>query len=104
MTVFWTAFAKEKLNDIFEYYKRRSRSAKVASKLIEGIIDHTIELEKQPYIGQREELLLKRPQEFRYLVFKSYKIIYWINEPKNRIDIAHVFDTRQNPDKIEQMI
>lgn len=73
LTVFWTEFAKHKLNDIFEYYKRKSRNVNVARKLVDGIIDHTIGLEKQPYIGQREELLTDRPQKFRYLVFKDYQ-------------------------------
>lgn len=66
------------------------------------IIDHTVGLEKQAYIGQKEELLSERLLGFRYLVLKSYKIIYWINEPKNRIDIAHVFDIRQDPFKIRE--
>lgn len=100
LTVFWTEFAKDKLDDIFEYYKKKSKSINVARKLVDSIIDHTIGLEKQPYIGQKEELLSDRPQDLRYLVFKSYKIIYWINEQKNRIDIVHVFDTRQDPIKI----
>ncbi len=102
LTVFWTEFAKDKLDDIFEYYKLKSKSAKVAKKVVDSIVDQTIGLEKQPNIGQKEELLSDRPQGFRYLVFKSYKIIYWINEPKNRIDITHVFDTRQNPSKIRE--
>jgi plasmid stabilization system protein ParE len=102
LTVFWTEFAKDKLDDIFEHYKLKSRSVNVTRKLVDSIIDHSIGLEKQPYIGQKEELLSKRPQGFRYLVFKSYKIIYWINEPKNRIDIVHVFDTRLDPLKIKR--
>lgn len=102
MTIFWTVFARDKLDDIFDYYKRRSGSANVARKLVKSIIDHTIGLEKHPYIMQREELLMDPSQEFRYLVFKSYKIIYWINERKNRIDIAHVFDTRQDPFRIRE--
>lgn len=77
-----------------------SGNVNVARKLVNSIVNHTLGLERQPYIGQKEELLLKQPQNFRYLVFKSYKIVYWINEPKNRIDITHVFDTRQNPLKI----
>lgn len=60
----------------------------------------TLELKNQPEIGQIEELLIDRPQNFRYLVFKNYKIIYWINYPFNRIEIANVFDTRQNPQKL----
>ncbi|MFS4418834.1 type II toxin-antitoxin system RelE/ParE family toxin [Maribacter sp. 2307ULW6-5] len=102
LTVFWTEFAKERLEDIFEYYKRKSKSIDVARKLVDSIVNHTIGLERQPYIGQKEELLSGRPQGFRYLVFKSYKIIYWINEPKKRIDIAHIFDTRRDPFKIRE--
>lgn len=56
-------------------------------------------LEKNPKIDQIEELLKSRPQEFRYLVHTNYKIIYWINEDKQRIVIANIFDTRQNPKK-----
>jgi plasmid stabilization system protein ParE len=67
------------------------------------IIDQTINLGKNPNIGQKEELLLNRPENFRYLVYKNYKIIYWVNSIKNRIDIVNVFDTRQNPEKIEKL-
>ena len=38
----------------------------------------------------------------RYLVYKNYKVIYWINEKENRIEINDVFDTRQNPTKIKR--
>ena len=56
LTVFWTEFAKDKLDDIFEHCKCKSKSVNVSRKLVDGIIDHTIDLEKQPYIGQSEEL------------------------------------------------
>jgi plasmid stabilization system protein ParE len=102
LTVYWTRFAESKLDKIFEYYETKI-STLTARKLIAGIIDKTIGLEKKPYIGQEEELLTDRPQNFRYLVYKSYKIIYWINQDKNRIDIANVFDTRQNPVKIRDL-
>ncbi|WP_339708857.1 type II toxin-antitoxin system RelE/ParE family toxin [uncultured Kriegella sp.] len=82
LTVFWTEFAKEILDDIFEHHKLKSKSVKVARKLVGSIVDRTITPENQLHIGQKEELLSDRPQKFRYLVFKNYKIIYWINEPK----------------------
>jgi plasmid stabilization system protein ParE len=46
LTVFWTEFAKGKLDDIFEHYKLNSRSANIAKKLVDGITDQTIGLEK----------------------------------------------------------
>jgi plasmid stabilization system protein ParE len=102
LTVFWTEFATNKLADIFEYYQQKSKSVKVARKLVETIIDRTIGLEKHPFTGQIEELLVDRQQEFRYLVVENYKIIYWINPSKNRIEVVHVFDTRQNPLRLRE--
>ena len=63
LTVYWTRFAEDKLDDI----------------------------------------LSTRPQNFRYLVFKNYKIIYWINQNKNRVDIVNIFDTRQSPLKMKTL-
>jgi plasmid stabilization system protein ParE len=67
-----------------------------------GIAKETLKLKKQPEIGQIEELLLDRPNEFRFLVHKNYKIIYWINKREKRIEINDIFDSRQNPIKIER--
>lgn len=47
-------------------------------------------------MGQVEELLVHRNQKFHYLVYKNYKVIYWINEAKNQIEIMNVFDCRQD--------
>ncbi len=102
LVVYWTRFAEDKLDDIYDYYESKVER-RIARKLISGIIDKTIGLDKNPYIGQKEELLSDRPQNFRYLVFKNYKIIYWINQNKNRIDIVNVFDTRQNPLKMKKL-
>jgi len=102
LVVYWARFAEDKLDDIYNYYESKA-GIPIARKLISGIIDKTIGLDKNPHIGQKEELLSDRPQNFRYLVFKNYKIIYWINQNKNRIDIVNVFDTRQNPVKIKKL-
>ena len=99
LTVYWTQFAEEKLEDIFEYYSIKA-SSRVAHKLIQGIISQSTKLEKNPFIGQKELLLIDRPQEFRYLVYKNYKIVYWINVVKSRIEIVNIFDCRQNPEEI----
>jgi len=102
LEVYWTQFSQDKLSEIFDYYEITA-SSRIARNLVTGIIDQTIKLGKNPNIGQKEELLKNRTEEFRYLVYKNYKIIYWINTIKNRIDIINVFDTRQNPEKIEKL-
>lgn len=98
--IFWTDFAKEQLRNIFDYYKLKA-SSRIAKNLVTGIVEKTNILDFQKEIGQKEELLLSRKENFRYLIYKNYKIIYWFNEDKNRIEISDVFDVRQNPVKIQ---
>ena len=101
LKIYWTEFSEKELSKIFQYYKREV-NYQVAKKIVDGIYNETLKLSTQPEIGQIEELLKNRKQDFRYLVFKDYKIIYWINRDKNWIEINDVFDTRQNPPKIKR--
>lgn len=93
LKIYWTDFSKTQLRDIFEYYKENA-SLKIAKNITLGIAKETLKLKKQPTIGQIEELLIDIPNEFRYLVYKNYKIIYWINQVENQIEIIDVFDSR----------
>jgi plasmid stabilization system protein ParE len=99
LEVYWLELAEHKLKNIYDYYASKS-STIVAEKLVDGIINTTLIIEKQPEIGQIENSLLTRKQKFRYLVYKNYKIIYWVNYDFKRIEIVNVFDTRQDPSNI----
>ena len=102
LKIYWTDFSKNELQKIFSYYKENA-NLRIAKSLILGITKKVLTLKVQPSIGQKEELLKGRKQEFRYLVYKNYKIIYWINNEENRIEIIDVFDTRQNPIKMNEI-
>jgi plasmid stabilization system protein ParE len=98
----WTDFSKKQLKNIFEYHKEKA-GVFVARKLVTGIAKETLKLKTHPSIGQEEALLKNDSREFRYLVFKSYKIIYLKITEKNIIEIFDVFDTRQNPVKMKRI-
>ena len=96
LKIIWSVFAETQLDEIYEYYEKNA-SPRVAKKLVKGIIDEPKKLIKTPQIGQEEELLKQRETEYRYLVFKNYKLIYSVDIQNGFIKIADVFDTRQNP-------
>lgn len=100
--VVWARFALKKLFKIFEFYKLKA-SIRVAENITTGIENATEILKHFPLKGEKEELLINHKKEFRHLIYKNYKIIYWQNEKKNRIEIVNVFDTRQNPTKIKKL-
>jgi len=77
LIVFWTDTARIQLEEIFDYYKNIA-SLTVAKKLVNKLVDRTIQLENNSESGAKEPLLSKRKFEYRYLVDGNYKIIYWI--------------------------
>ncbi|MGO3708449.1 type II toxin-antitoxin system RelE/ParE family toxin [Mesonia hippocampi] len=97
MKIIWTDFAVESLKDIFDYYSDKV-SRKIAHKIRKQIFSSTKQLIKNPASCQLELNLEKLKQNHRYLVNGNYKIVYRINE--NEIIINDVFDTRQDPIKI----
>ena len=83
LKIYWTQFSETELRKIFKYYLDKA-SYRVAKKLVDGIFSETLILSKQPKLGRIEELLIYRDQEFRYILYKNYKIIYWISIKENR--------------------
>lgn len=102
LRVFWLQFAEDKLQDIYLYYRIKA-GKKTAEKIVNGIANKTVGLAQMPRMGQIENNLTHRKIEYRYLVYANYKIIYWINSASSRVEIANVFDTRQDPQKINEM-
>lgn len=99
--IHWTDFAKRELNKNYIYYRDKV-SVSVAKKITNQIVLDTLHLKVLPESGAIEELLKSRKQQFRYIVSTNYKVIYWVNSKENRIEIIDVFDTRQNPTKINR--
>ena len=102
LEIYWTEFAEDELHKIFKHYLKKA-GYRIAKKLVDGIYDEPSKLKTHAEIGQIEQFLDGRSQVFRYLIYnKNYKIIYWINNEENRIEIIDVFDVRQNPPKIRR--
>lgn len=100
LKVFWTETALEMLEDIFDYYKSEVNTD-IGRHLIKKIVSRTLQLKTNPRSGPKEPLLYQRKFEYRYLVEGNYKIIYWVGN--NYVNIAAVFDTRQNPQKLRNI-
>lgn len=98
--ILWSDLALSQLEDIFDYHKTVA-SVSVARKLVKSIIETTLKLEVNPFLGAKEPLLADRPFEYRFLVKKNYKIIYRFNE--SIVWVIAVFDTRQNPEKLARI-
>jgi len=101
VNIIWSKFAETQLDEIYDYYEDKAGS-KVAKKIVRGIIDESKKLIKSPLIGQKEELLKQRDTEYRYLIFRNYKLIYSVDNRNGYIKIADVFATQQNPIKLKR--
>lgn len=92
MRIEWSIFAKKQISKV-----RNDTSFNTVSI----IYSRAKTLLNFPFLGQIEDLLSFRKENFRYLVEVNYKIIYWIDE--DVIRIVSVFDTRQNPEKLKNL-
>ena len=97
MKIIWSDFSSETLKDIFQYHKQIAGN-NIAQKLKDKIFQSTKQLIKYPNSGQTEESLAELNEDHRYLVSGNYKIVY--KKVKEGILITDIFDTRQNPIKI----
>ncbi len=101
MTVFYTAWAKQQLREIYTFYKEVGNSKK-GRKIRVAVNKKVLQLKDFPLffplLGREEELLSSLGQGHRYVVEDQYKIIYRIIE--STIYITDIFDTRRNPNQM----
>lgn len=100
-TILWSSFAEQQIANVYSYYLEEA-SAKVAKKIARGLIKAPDSLLKNPDLGQIELSLTDLKIEYRYILYKNYKIIYSLDHKLGQIKIADVFDTRQNPHKLKR--
>ena len=98
MQIEWTLSAQRDLRKVYQFYELNF-SEKIAQKVVSRILKTSKNLKYGKSIGQEEELLKKLNQNHRYLLSEHNKIIYKVEQ--NVIYITHVFDTRQNPNKLK---
>jgi plasmid stabilization system protein ParE len=99
--IIWSNFAENELDEIFTYYSEVA-GVSIAKNLLQNIIAEPKKLIANPKLGQCEELLLHRSNEYRYLLYKQFKLIYSVDYERKWIKIADVFDSRQNPKKLNR--
>jgi len=90
------------LDNIINKNNKETQNIEGAKKIIKEIISEPSKLISNNFSTQIEELLLDREKEYHYLVCKNYKIIYSVDKENKQIQIADVFDTRQNPVKLKR--
>ncbi|TDX82786.1 plasmid stabilization system protein ParE [Epilithonimonas xixisoli] len=100
--IVWSEFSEQQIDEIFLYYQEKSKSYNVAQKIITKILLAPDRLINNPRIGQKELSLMYKNIDYHYIVESNYKIIYSINDDDFQIKIVDIFDTRQNPTKIER--
>ena len=97
MKVYWTDFALQCLKEVYLYYKKNA-SERVANRIRAEIFSKVNALKSQAHMGQIEPFLEETGLGYSYLISGNFKIIYLLQS--GEIFITDLFDTRQNPDKI----
>lgn len=94
--VVWSARSLKDLDKAHDLLSEKSFQA--ANQTVENVLERVTQLETFPESGPIEPSLAHRNREHRYLVIGHHKIIYRLE--KQQVLIVRVFDTRQNPEKL----
>jgi plasmid stabilization system protein ParE len=95
--------AEAKLKEIHAYYKGKSKSA--ADKILRDIYKSVESLMSFPQMASIEPLLSDTPVTFRSLVVRAiFKIIYFIDEENEIINIVTIWDCRQDDKKMRKEV
>lgn len=98
----WSSRAKKDLRIIYKWYTKQA-GEKIANRIVGDIRSAACLLTTHPHLGYFEPMLEEFPQNFRTLVdVPNYKIVYWVEN--DIVKVATVFDCRQRPGKIYQII
>lgn len=76
----------------------------VARKFVKELKDIWHLLADNPYMGAVEPALIDEKYNYRYWVIHPYKMIYYVDVPAATIYIVTFFDTRQNQEKLPDVI
>ncbi|GAA4060941.1 type II toxin-antitoxin system RelE/ParE family toxin [Flavobacterium cheonanense] len=93
--ILWDNQAKADLKLIFEFIKLKSPQG--AKNVIRDIIIQS----KSIHFAEQYQIDEFLGEPFRRMVVRNYKIIYKI-QSETEIRILQIFDTRQNPIKLEK--
>lgn len=103
MKINWTHKADMRIDEIIDYYKKIS--PKVAREILLCIKIAVNPLVNFSQMGPLEPNLSGLPVSFRYLVIRdNYKIIYYIDEENETVNIVTVWDCRQDDKKLKNEI
>jgi toxin ParE1/3/4 len=101
MEVVWSENAESQIKLISELYKFESKKT-TAKNLAKKIISSTLILKKFPETGTLQEVYPTRNTDYRYILSGHYKLIYFVSN--QFIVIATIFDTRQDPEKLNVLL
>ncbi len=97
--IIWDDEAKRSLRSIYDYLKNKE-SITVAKKVATTIVKETRTLNQFSDKFSEEPYLKKEPENFRFKVVWSYKIIYEVTP--DAIFILDIFHTSRNPVNISK--
>ena len=103
MEIRWTKTADQSLDAIFSFYKELSEQA--ANRIILDIFTETGYLTVFQHIAPIEPFLSGKNETFRALLVKKlFKIIYYVDEIADEVVIVTIWDCRQNPEKLTNLV
>jgi plasmid stabilization system protein ParE len=98
-TIKWNRSAKSELKSIYRHYLKETVQG--AESVRDGILEAVDKLGVEPEVNYPYEPYLGKP--FRYIKYARYKIVHKKDTENEEIHVLGIFDTKQEPKKIQKI-
>jgi toxin YoeB len=95
--IIWSANAQLDRKDILTYWNNRNKSNVYSIKLNLLFIETSLLLVIHPLTGRKTSI-----ENVRVKIVRDYMMVY--KSTASELQILAIFDTRQNPDKLDEII
>ncbi len=95
--IVWSRLAHNDRIKILEYWTKRTKSTRYSRKLNRLFNDAVELISRYPQMGKKTEM-----ENIRVKVVRDYFLTY--RETEKAIEVLTVWDTRQDPEKFEQVL
>jgi len=95
--IIWSERAKADIRKILTYWKNRNKSNVYPKKLNRIFKESVLAIASSPFSGKRTDYT-----NVKVKIVRDYKIFF--DETETTIEILTIWDTRQDPDKLKNIL
>lgn len=102
MKLIYSSTAWLSLDKSIDFLRQQGAPENKIIEIVTEVFEKAESLKQFPHQGQKELMLLPRKKLYRRLIYRFFKIVYYVED--DFVYVIAIFDTRQDPKTLKKLI